>query len=49
MLRTLSTKDGNILSEYKVPAEPAHDGLAVAYDKVYLPMKNGTVICVEGE
>ena len=49
MLRTLSTTDGKILSEYKVPAEPAYDGLAVAYDKIYLPMKSGTVICLEGE
>jgi hypothetical protein len=49
VLRTLSTKGGKILSEYKMPAEPAYDGLAVAYDKIYLPMKDGTMICLECE
>ena len=49
VLRTISTKGGKILSECKVPAEPAYDGLAVAYDKIYLPMKSGTVMCLEGE
>ena len=49
MLRTLSTNGGRVLSEYKIPAEPAYDGLAVAYDRIYLPLKDGTVICLEDE
>ena len=31
----------------KIPAEPAYDGLAVAYDRIYLPSKDGTMICWE--
>ena len=49
VLRTLSTNDGKILNEYRIPAEPTYDGLAVAYSRIYLPLKNGTVICLEDE
>ena len=45
VLRVVSTDGGKILSEHKIPAEPAYDGMAVAYGKVYLPLKDGTVIC----
>ena len=47
VLRTLSTNGGKILNEYKIPAEPAYDGLAVAYGRIYLPLKDGTVICLD--
>jgi hypothetical protein len=49
VVRTLSTNGGKILNEYRIPAEPAYDGLAVAYGRIYLPLKNGTVICLEDE
>ena len=48
VLRVLSTSDGTILSEHKIPAEPAYDGMAIAYGKVYLPLKDGTVVCLAG-
>jgi len=47
VLRVLSTVGGKILSEYKIPAEPAYDGMAVAYGRIYLPLKNGTVMCLK--
>lgn len=46
VLRTMSTTDGTVLDEYAIPAEPAYDGLAVAYERIYLPLKDGTVICL---
>ena len=47
VLRVLSTDGGEILSECKIPAEPAYDGMAIAYGKVYVPLKDGTVICLK--
>jgi hypothetical protein len=47
VLRTVSTNGGKILDEHNIPAEPAYDGLAVAYGRVYLPLKDGTVICLD--
>ena len=48
VLRVLSTTGGTILDEHKIPAEPAYDGMAIAYGKVYLPLKDGTVLCLAG-
>jgi outer membrane protein assembly factor BamB len=48
VLRVLSTGDGTVLGEHKIPAEPAYDGMAIAYGKVYLPLKDGTVLCLSG-
>lgn len=47
VLRVLSIEDGKMLSECRIPGEPAYDGMAIAYDKIYLPLKNGTVICLK--
>ena len=47
VLRVLSTDGGKILGEHKIPAEPAYDGMAVAYGRIYLPLKNGTVMCLK--
>ena len=49
VLRVLSTDGGTILSEQKIPAEPVYDGMAIAYDSVYLPLKDGTVLCWQGK
>lgn len=47
-LRLLSTDGGSVLAAQPIPAEPAYDGLAVAYGRVYLPLQDGTVICYQG-
>lgn len=47
VLRTVSTNGGKILDEHNIPAEPAYDGLAVAYGRIYLPLKDGTLICLD--
>ncbi len=45
VLRTLSAEDGAMISEHKIPSEPAYDGMAIAYGRIYLPLKDGTVLC----
>lgn len=45
MLWALSKKDGNRLSELKLPALPVWDGLAVADKRLYLAMGDGTIRC----
>jgi len=44
-LWVLSAADGKTLNEYPLAAEPVFDGLAAAYGRLYLPMKDGTVTC----
>jgi hypothetical protein len=47
VLRVLSTNGGKILAEHKIPAEPAYDSMAVAYGRIYLPLKNGVLLCMQ--
>ena len=49
VLMVLSTVDGDILSEYPIEAEPVFDGMAAAYGKLYLSLKNGAVACLGGK
>jgi hypothetical protein len=44
-LWALSAADGKTLKEYPLVAEPVFDGLAAAYGKLYLALKDGTVTC----
>jgi hypothetical protein len=44
-LFSYSTKDGKKLSESILPSVPVFDGLAVAYNRVYLAMADGTLRC----
>ena len=46
VLRVMTADGGKILSECRIPAEPAYDGMAIAYGRVYLPLKDGTVLCL---
>jgi hypothetical protein len=39
--------DGKILKQVPIDAEPVFDGMAAAYGKIYLPLKNGKVECWE--
>ncbi|MHC4681277.1 MAG: hypothetical protein ACYTEK_21565 [Planctomycetota bacterium] len=40
--------DGKTLRQYSLGAEPVFDGMAAAYGKLYLSMKNGKVLCMAG-
>ena len=45
----LITPDGGMLKEYPLKAEPVFDGMTAAYGKLYLALKNGSVICLDGK
>ena len=48
VLMVISAADGKTLREYPLEAQPVFDGLAAAYGKLYLAMKDGTVTCWGG-
>jgi len=45
VLWAASATDGKKLAEYKLEAAPRWDGLAAANGKLFLALKNGTVVC----
>ncbi len=45
VLMVISAADGKTLGEYPLEAQPVFDGLAAAYGRLYLAMKDGTVTC----
>jgi hypothetical protein len=48
VLEVISVADGKTLRQYSLGAEPVFDGMAAAYGKLYLSMKNGKVLCMAG-
>jgi len=44
-LRVYSKKDGSKLSELKLDAKPAFDGMAVAHGNVFISTETGEVHC----
>ncbi len=42
----ISTADGRTLKEYQLKAEPVFDGMAAAYGRLYISMKDGKVLCM---
>jgi len=46
VLQVISTADGKMLREYSLEAEPVFDGMAAAYGRLYLAMKNGKILCM---
>jgi outer membrane protein assembly factor BamB len=49
LLRVVSASDGKKLTEYKLESVPVWDGMAAANGRLYLSMKNGRVLCLEGK
>ncbi|MCK5270375.1 MAG: hypothetical protein KAJ46_06305, partial [Sedimentisphaerales bacterium] len=45
LLWAVSASDGKKLNEYKLGALPVWDGMATAYGRLYLSLKNGRVQC----
>jgi len=45
VLWAASAADGKKLGQYKLDAAPAWDGLAAAYGKLYLSLKDGSIVC----
>ncbi len=48
LLRAVSTADGEQLSECKLEALPVWDGMALASGKLYMSLKNGSIVCMDG-
>jgi len=46
VLAVISTADGQMLRERPLEAEPVFDGMAAAYGRLYLSLKNGKVLCI---
>ncbi|MBL7188198.1 MAG: PQQ-binding-like beta-propeller repeat protein [Phycisphaerae bacterium] len=46
VLEVISTADGKTLRQYRLEAEPVFDGMAAAYGRLYLAMKNGRILCM---
>jgi hypothetical protein len=46
VLTVMSATDSKTLKEYPLEAQPVFDGMAAAYGRLYLSLKNGTVICM---
>ncbi|MBT3376960.1 MAG: PQQ-binding-like beta-propeller repeat protein [Lentisphaerae bacterium] len=44
LLWTMSTKDGRAIGELELPAAPVWDGLAAVGERVYVSLKDGTVL-----
>jgi len=47
-LLVMSTADGRVLKEYPLEVEPVFDGMAAAYGRLYMSLKDGSVICFDG-
>jgi hypothetical protein len=45
LLRAVSTETGETLSEYRLDALPAYDGMAVANGRLYLATQDGKLLC----
>jgi hypothetical protein len=46
-LLACAIEDGRLLSELPLPAAPAFNGMAVAQSRLYLTLKDGSVLCLE--
>lgn len=45
-LTVLSASDGKTLQEMALPALPAFDGLAIACDRLYVSLRDGSLLCL---
>jgi len=46
VLLLVDTKDGRTLVQHDLPAPPVFDGMAVARGRLYVPMRNGEILCL---
>ena len=46
MLAAFNGKDGTKLAEHKLEAPPVWDGLAAAGGRLFISLKNGSVVCL---
>jgi hypothetical protein len=46
VLKILSARNGQAIAVYTLPSEPVFDGMAVAYGKLYISLKDKSVMCM---
>jgi outer membrane protein assembly factor BamB len=49
LLWAISAADGTKLAEYKLESVPVFDGMSAANGRLYLSMKNGSILCMAGK
>ena len=49
LLQAISTRDGKTLAQYRLDALPVYDGMALAYGRLFLSLKNGQVLCMRSK
>ncbi len=48
-LLVVRARDGQRLAEYELPTQTVWDGMAAAYGKLYVSLKNGEVLCLTAD
>ena len=46
LLQIRSTKDGGKTAQLKLDSAPVHDGMAVADGRIFITLKNGSIVCL---
>jgi hypothetical protein len=46
LLHAVAAETGETLAEYKLDSAPVFDGMAAANGRLYLSMKNGSMLCL---
>ena len=49
LMRAVSTRNGDVLGEYRLPAPPVWNGMAAVPNRIYISTTQGMVICLAGE
>jgi hypothetical protein len=45
----ISTDDSETIKEYPLEAQPVFDGMAAAYGRLFMSLKNGTILCMDSD
>jgi len=48
LLWAVSADTGEKLSEHKIPAIPVWDGMVAADERLYISLRDGTILCMGG-
>ena len=48
-LIAVSSSDGKTIAEHTLPAHPVFDGMSAAYERLYVSLQDGSVVCFAGE
>jgi len=49
LLMAISASDGTELAQYRLDSSSVFDGMAAAYERLYVSMENGSLLCLTEE